>query len=228
MQVLTRSAIFTQSIFIDNQIALAQQATYRTINQEDADEVAYMTPFLDHLEAFGPQHKPLNGFCVLAYAAASKQDYENNFSLVLVDFFTRLKIEVLYLLTECKIDWNEYEFENKEKQKRFLTLINGQANGVGFLITVKDLPDILPIFFFAHPDHPHINLIPPAGDILVDMFLCKDGNLHTLFDERNYEQLKAAAEGAGLYMGSYEVCQLYKNNPGISKAQHEDEKIVRS
>lgn len=212
MQALSRSDIFKQSVFVDNQIAFEQQSTYRTINQDDPDEVEYMMPFLDHLQAFQPQPEPLDGFCVLAYGVETKEDYENNFPLVMVDFFTRLKIEQVYLLTECKNDWKDFVFENEEKQKRFLTQINGQTNGVGFLITVKDLPDILPIFFFAHPDHPHICLISPEGDIPIDLFICKDGNLHTLFDERNYEQLKAAAEGAGLYMGSYEVCQLYKNN----------------
>ncbi len=149
---------------------------------------------------------------MLAYAAETKEGYENNFPLVMVDLLTRLKIEQVYLLTECKNNWKDFVFENEEKQKRFLTLINGQTNGVGLLITVKDLPDILPIFFFIHPDHPHICLIPPEGDIPIDLFICKDGNLHTLFDERNYGQLKAAAEGAGLYMGSYEVCHLYKNS----------------
>jgi len=62
MQALSRSAIFKRSVFVDNQIALAQQATYRTINQDDADEMAYMMPFLDHLQAFDPQQKSLNGF----------------------------------------------------------------------------------------------------------------------------------------------------------------------
>ena len=212
LQPLTRSDIFQQSIFVDNQIAFAQQATYRTVNQDDPDEVAYMMPFLDHLQAFQPQQKSLDGFCVLAYAAETKEDYEANFPLVIVNFFTRLKIEELYLLTECKNDWKGFVFENKEKRERFLSMINDQTNEVGFLVTVKDLPDILPLFFFKHPDHPHICLIPPEGDIPVDMFLCKDGNLHMLFDEGNYGQLKAAAEGAGLYMGSYEVCHLYRNN----------------
>jgi hypothetical protein len=212
MQSLARSDIFRQSAFVDKQIAFAQQATFRTINQDDPGEVAYMMSFLDHLQAFKPQPEPLDAFCVLAYGAETRAEYEHNFPLVMADFFTRLKIEQVYLLTECKNDWKDFVFEKEEKQKQFFTLVNGQTNGVGFLITVKDLPDILPIFFFAHADHPHINLIPPAGNIPVDMFLCKDGNLHTLFDERNHAQLKAAAEGAGLYMGSFEVCQLYNNS----------------
>ena len=212
LQVLSRSDIFQQSVFVDNQISLAQQATCRTINQDDADEVAYMMPFLDHLQAFDPQHKSLDGFCVLAYGADTKDDYENQFPRVMVDFLTRLKIEALYLLTECKNDWKDFVFENEEKRKRFLSLVDGQTNEVGYLLKIKDLPVILPLFFFAHPDYPHVCFLSPAGDILVDMFLCKDGNLHTLFDERNNEQLKGAAKAAGLHMGSYEVCHLYRNS----------------
>jgi hypothetical protein len=212
MQAINRSEIFKQSVFVDNQIAFEQQATYRSINCDDPDEMAYMMPFLDHLEAFDPQLKPLDGFCVLAYAADTREDYQNNFSLAIVDFFTRLKIEKLYLLSQCKIDWNEYGFENQEKKSRFLKTLDGKENAVGLLLSVKELPDVLPLFFYRHPDHPHINLIPPVSDIPVDMFLCKDGNLHTLFDERNHGQLKTTAAASGLYMGSYEVCQLYRNS----------------
>jgi hypothetical protein len=212
IQPLSRSDMFKQSVFVDNQIAHAQQATYRTINQDDPAELAYMMPFLDHLQAFDPQLKPLDGFCVLAYAAETKQEYENNFSLVMADFFARLKIEELYLLSECKIDWNEYEFENNQKKKRFLRILEGKTQAVGLHLNVKDLPDVLPLFFCTHPDHPHIILIPPVGDVPIDIFLCKDGNFHTLFAESDYGQLKQAAEAAGLYMGGYEVCHLYRNN----------------
>ncbi len=212
MQVFSRVDIFKNAAFVDNQIALAQQASYKTVNHDDVDELAYTMPFLDHLEAFYPVPKQLDGFCVLAYGAKTKEDYENNFPLLMVDFFTALKIEQVYILTEIKTEWRDVVFENKEKYAAFLTMVNDQTNAVGFLVQVKDLPEILPLFFFTHPDHPHINIIPPQGDIAISQFLCKDGNLHTLFNEKNYEQLKSAANMAGLFMGSFEVCQLYNNN----------------
>lgn len=208
---MSRSEIFRQSVFVDNQIAFHQQAIHRTMSHDDSNEVAYMTPLLDHLHAFNSHPKTLNAFCILAYAAANKNDYESNFPLVVVDFFKRLKIEVLYLLTEFKNDWKDYMFENEEKKDLFLSLVAGKTDGFGYLLKVKDLPAILPLFFFTHPDYPHIILLPQSADILVDMFICKDGNLHTLFNEKNNEQLKAAAESAGLYIGSYEVCHLYRN-----------------
>lgn len=151
MQALTRSAIFKQSVFVDNQIALAQQVTHRTINQDDSDEVAYMMPFLDHLQPFHVQQNSLlDGFCVLAYPAETKEDYESNFLLLMADFFTRLNIEELYLLTECRNDWKDFVFENKEKQKRFLSMANDQTNGVGYQVKVKDLPEAMPVFLFTH------------------------------------------------------------------------------
>ncbi len=211
LQVFSREDIFKNDAFVDNQIALAQQATYRTINQDDPDEVAYMKPFLDHLQAFNPMPKQLDEFCVLAYGAKTKEDYENNFPLVMVEFFTALKIQQVHILTEIKINWINFVFENKEKYAAFLTMVNNQTNAVGFLVQVTDLPVILPLFFFTHPDHPHIKIISSQGDIVIDLFLCKDGNLHTLFAEKNYEQLKAAVNMAGLFMGSFEVCQLYNN-----------------
>lgn len=212
IQPVSRSDIFKQSVFVDNQIAFEQQTTYRTINRDDPDEVAYMMTFLDHLQAFQPQSKQLDGFCVLAYAAETKGEYENNFPLAMIDFFAQLKIEQLILLTEIKIDWKDYVFENNQKQKYFLSMVNDQTNGVGLSLQVKDLPEILPLFFHAHPDHTHINLMPAAGDVPINLLLCKDGNFHTLFDESIHEQLKAAACEAGLMMGSYEVCHSFRNN----------------
>ena len=211
MQVFNRSEIFNQSAFVDNQIAFAQQAIYRTINQDDPDEVTYMKPFLDHLQAFNPIPKQLDEFCVLAYDGKDKVDYEKNFPLVLVEFFTALKIEEVYILTEIKTDWKDAVFENEGKKENFLKQVNQQTNAVGYLMMVKDLPEILPLFFQMHPDYPHNNIIPTLGDIRIAHFLCKDGNLHTLFDKKDEAQLKAAAEMSGLFMGSFEVCQVYNN-----------------
>ena len=212
MQVLSRSVIFNQSAFVDNQVAFEQQSIYATINRDDTGEVAYMMSLLDHLEAFCMQPGQLDKFCVLAYHAENKTDYDNNFSGVMVDFLTRLKIEDLYLLTAIRNDWKEYIFENNEKKKHILSMLNDQTNGVGFRVKVKDLPEILPLFFHAHPEYPHINLMPAAGEIFINLLLCKDGNLHTLFDESIHEQLKSAAGEAGLMMGSYEICHTIKNN----------------
>ncbi len=211
MQALSRREIFKRFPFIDNQIAFAQQATYRTINQDDPDEVVYMTLFLDHLDAFHPQPKSLNEFCVLAYVAESKEDYENNFPVVVTDFFTRLKIEKIFIVTECQMDWKDFVFENEDKQKDFMNSVYHQTNGFGYEVLVKDLPTVLPMFFFKHPESPNINLIPSSGEIPVDLFMCKDGNLHLLFDKKIDDQLKTVAEETGLVMGSYEVCQVYKN-----------------
>lgn len=209
IQVIPRSEIFKQNAFVDNQIAFAQQATYRTINQDDPDEVAYMIPFLDHLQAFKPMPKQLNEFAVLAYDAKNKEDYEQNFPLVMVEFYAALKIEQVYILTEIKTDWKDLVFENEEKKVIFLKQVNEHTHAVGYLVEVKDLPEILPLFFFMHPDYPHIELIPAKADINIVQFVCKDGNLHTLYEVQHYEQLKAAAEISGLVMGSFEVCQLY-------------------
>ena len=209
MQVFNRSEIFKQSSFVDNQIAFAQQATYRTINQDDPDEVAYMMPFLDHLQAFKPMPKKLNEFAVLAFDAENKEDYENKFPLIMVEFYSALKIEQVYILTEIKTDWKDLIFENEEKKAIFLKQVNEHTHAVGYLVEVKDLPEILPLFFFMHPDYPHIELIPAQANINIVQFLCKDGNLHTLFEEQKFEQLKAVAEASGLVMGSFEVCQLY-------------------
>lgn len=164
------------------------------------------------MQAFTPAGKPLDGFCVLAFDSENPADYINNFTGALVEFFTRLKINNLVLITKCKHDWKDYAFENNEKKQAFFSLLDGPTDGVGFRLNVNNLPEILPLFFNTHPDHPHINLIPPEGDVPINMLLCKDGNLHTLFDEKIQGQIAPAAEATGLYMGSFEVCQFYKNN----------------
>jgi hypothetical protein len=212
IQVVSRSDIFKQSVFVDNQIAIEQQAIHRTINQQDADEIAYTMPLLDHLLTLQPQSKALDGFCVLAYDAETKEDYESNFPSIMVNFFAELKINELYLLTTCKTDWKDFEFSNKAIKKRFFRIVNQQTNAVGFLLSVSDLLEMLPLFFNTHPDHPHINLIPSQEGVSISMLLCKDGNFHTLFDERIQMQIQAAAAETGLCMGSFEICQLYKNN----------------
>ena len=128
MQVFTRSEIFKLSPIVDNQIAFAQQATYSTINQDDTDEVTYMMSFLDHLQAFNPIPKQLDDFCILAYKAKSKIDYENNFPTAIMDLFTALKIDQVYILTEIKTDWKDLVFENKAKKTIFLLQLSVARN----------------------------------------------------------------------------------------------------
>lgn len=62
IKVLDRSEIFREFSFIDNQIAFAQQSIYRTINQDDPDEVKYMMPFLDHMHSFSLEPKQHDNF----------------------------------------------------------------------------------------------------------------------------------------------------------------------
>ena len=44
-----------------------------------------MLPLLDHLEVFNANHEPLDGFCVVAYEAKSKEDYVAHFPQIIVD-----------------------------------------------------------------------------------------------------------------------------------------------
>ncbi len=43
-------------------------------------------------------------------------------------------------------------------------------------------------------------VISSQGYKAIDQFLCKVGNLHTLFNEKDDEQLIAAAKKTGLFM----------------------------
>lgn len=209
---IRRSAIFEKYGFVDSQIAFEQQATFRSINKNDPEEMEYMLPLLDHLEPFDPQLKPLDGFCILAYNATSKEDYVANFPRATVDFFSKMKIESIFLLTELVLDWKDYAFENPEKRTSFLNLVSHQTHEMGYLMDVKDLPDILPLFFFAHPDYPHILLVPAEGEVPISLLLCKDGNFHALFDEAIGDSLKLTTEQTGLKMGSFEICHAIRNN----------------
>jgi len=49
--------------------------------------------------------------------------------------------------------------------------------------------------------------------LTINLLLRKDGNFYTLFDESIHEQLKTAANEAGLMKGNYEVCYTIRNNP---------------
>ncbi len=184
-------------------------ASYRAINPDDPDELAYVLPFLDHLQAFNPEITTCHGFCVFAYPASNPMDYEKNFASVLVSFLTNLNCEELYLLTEIRVDWEEFGFENEHKKSLFLEYTKGRTKETGYLIKVKDLVQILPLFFHRHPDSPTISLMPGSGDVLIELFLCKDGNFHTLYDERDENILMKMAAEAGLLHGSYEICQVH-------------------
>ena len=212
IKALSRKEIFHESVFVDNQVAFEQQAILRTLAADSNDERDDMKPILDHLNAFYPQSQTLQNFCVLAYDALDKADYNNNFAKLMVGLFTKLQIRELYLLTVIKNDWDEYIFENDEKKDLFLKIVSRHEDGGGLKIEVKHLPKVLPLFFHSHPDYPHINLMSAEEDLPINLLLCKDGNFHTLLNVRNEEQLRIAANATGLVMGDYEICRVIKNS----------------
>ena len=79
IEPFSRSQIFKQSLFADNQVALEQQTIYKMMDQDNPDEIAYMLPLLDHLEPFNPQPLYADQFCVLAFDAPNLTSYHNNF-----------------------------------------------------------------------------------------------------------------------------------------------------
>ena len=207
MNAISRDSIFKRSAFIDNQISRAQMTILRTVNQEDEEEVIYTTSLLDHLQAFDPKPDNLNGFRVIAYPAIDKSDYENNFSTALGRLLNDLSIPNMYLLTDINYDWKDFIFENEDKKSLFLSYTKGITNTVGYLFESKDIELLLPLFYQHHPDCPSIGLMNSTGDIQLDMFMCKDGNLHVLYDEKHESALLGAVKNAGLISGSFDVCQ---------------------
>lgn len=208
MIALSRESIFKSSAFIDNQLSRAQMAIMRTVDLNDADEVNYTMSMLDHLKPFDPKPYEYNGFCVIAYPAIDTSDYENNFSGALMRFFDVLNISEIFMLTEINFDWKNFVFENEVKRSLFLTYANNLTNSVGYQFPTSAIDYILPLFYQHHPDSPSIGLINSIGDILLDMFMCKDGNLHVLYDEQQKPALLQAVETAGLISGSFEICQI--------------------
>ena len=106
INAISRQEIFQQSEFVDNQVASEQQAISRTLVADSDEERDCMKPMLDHLIAFKPQSQTLQNFCVLAYDAVDKSDYDNNFAKRMVGLFTKLQIDEVYLLTIIKNDWD--------------------------------------------------------------------------------------------------------------------------
>jgi hypothetical protein len=208
---ITRPEIFNASVFADNLIAIFQQSYASNIDPTVKWEADMLKKYYDHLKPFQAIDPAIDGHFVLAYAAASKEDYIENFPLVLQEFLRALDITELYLMNFNKTNLFGFEFENFRKRNLF-KLYGGKNNGnLGYLVNIDHLQKSFPLFFFSGVyDIPVIFLITASGKVPLSLRLCDDGNLHLNFQPQYQEHITETAKKAGFQIGDLEICSQYR------------------
>ncbi|NEU07610.1 hypothetical protein GZH53_04720 [Flavihumibacter sp. R14] len=210
---VARPEIFHSSVFADNLVAIFQESYASGIDPSVRSEAAMLKKYYDHLKPFRQIDPPIDGHCVLAYDAGSKDDYIATFPLVMQKFLNTLNIRKLYLLNFNKTNLYSFPFENFRKLNQFKLLGGSKKENLGYRFKVSELHRGFPLFFFSGVyDVPVVFLITATGEVPLSLRLCDDGNLHLNFQEIYRHRIEEAAAHAGFLMGDLEICSRYGVN----------------
>jgi len=209
LQPIPRTTLFKTNPFADAQMAASQQSLLRTLDEQFEEDAAFIKEYVDHAQPFSTERQPTDASGVLAYAAENAEQYSHEMPLALQAFFNHLQATTLYLLTESKLDWSEFLFENEKKKETFLSLVQHQTVDVGYALNPDDLPQVLPLFLFAHPDRAPLFLYADTAHTSLSMFLCKDSNWHLQYHAKDKMLIEAAAQKSNLLFGDLELCSQY-------------------
>ena len=209
LQPLRRQTIFETCAFTDVQMAASQQSLLRTLDTRFEDDAAFIKEYVDHAEPYTTSRQPTDTGGVLAYVAEDAEQYSHEMPLALQTFFNHLQATTIYLLTESRLDWNEFLFANQKKKERFLALVQQQTKDVGYATTAAHLPEFLPLFLFAHPDRAPLFLYADTPVTSLSMFLCKDSNWHLQYHAKDKNLIAGAAKNSNLLFGDLELCDKY-------------------
>lgn len=219
---IARTTIFRSSVFADNLIAHFQQSYASNIDQSVKWEAAMLKKYYDHLKPFQTIAPQIDGHCVVAYNAFSKNDYIEQFPLVLQKFLNDLNIEELYLLNFNTTNLFGFPFENFRKKNQFKLLGGRKTENLGYQFKVSELHRGFPLFFFSGVyDVPVIFMITASGEVPLSLRLCDDGNLHLNFQEIYKTRIHEAAIGAGFKIGDLEICYYHNLTFSTNKSLYE-------
>jgi hypothetical protein len=208
---ITRPEIFNASVFAENLIAIFQESYASNIDTTVKWEADMLKKYYDHLKPFQPIDPPIDGHCVLAYDAANKKDYIENFPLVLQEFLRALDITGLYLMNFNKTNLFHFGFENFKKRNLFKLFGGKKTDNLGYIVKVDDLHKSFPLFFFSGVyDVPVIFIITASGKVPLSLRLCDDGNLHLNFQLQYQEHIAETAKKTGFEIGDLEMCTQYR------------------
>ncbi|MGV3656431.1 MAG: hypothetical protein ACO1NX_00700 [Chitinophagaceae bacterium] len=209
LQPIPRQTIFQTCPFADVQMAASQQSLLCTLDTRFEEDAAFIKEYVDHLQPFTNERQPTDAGGVLAYASEDAEQYSREKPLALQTFFNTIQASTLYLLTESRLDWSDFLFENEKKKWTFLSLVQYQTEDVGYALAPADLPQCLPLFLFAHPDRAPIFLYADTPVTSLSMFLCKDGNWHLQYHAQDKKVIETAAKESKLLFGDLELCSQY-------------------
>ncbi|EMR03229.1 hypothetical protein [Cesiribacter andamanensis] len=206
---LSRKDIFSQSPVADGMIAEVQGFYARGFDEAVPEELEVLNRLYDHRQVLQPGNKAPQAEAILTLRARTRSGYARRFPKALQGFLEQLGCRHLYLLDWLAFSWQEFPFETADKAATFSRLAQGRLEPGGFLLEIRQLSRLLPLFFFSGRfDGPVIYLIAAEG-LPLSLQLCDDGNLHLAFHEQDRPALEAAASQAGLLLGGDEVCFVY-------------------
>lgn len=206
---LPRHKIFEISQIADRDIAKRQSFYFQGFEGEAPAVIESIIPFYDHMTPLFNKSGQPPSFCVLAYdEILNGTSYQKGFAAAFVQLLKYLKIEELILVQDLCRSWEQFGFKTKDDRDMFQKIAGNDTGTTGFLLDHASLLEILPPLFHNNPDEGDCSFYTLSDDLQLS-FLYWKGNLHTLFNEKDGDELSAAAKHAKLAMGGWEFAHDY-------------------
>ena len=207
---VSRLAAFQNSPIADQFIAEMQQSYAQGLNPDYGPDRAELKRLFDHREPLLPNRIVVDGHCIIAYPAAHLNDYIQSCSLVVQRFLQALSIQQLYLMDFVKTNLLDFPFENFRKRNQFKRMGSFKSNNMCYQLATAHLHLVLPVFYLARKwDVPLIFLLTAEGEVPISLRLCDDGNFHLNYHKKYDQQIRNAAQDAGLKTGNTTLCDQY-------------------
>jgi hypothetical protein len=209
---LSRKAIFEASPFADQFIFEMQRSYAAELDLNDRLDRSVYRKYYDHLQPLQMGHPPIDGYCIMAYIADTRNDFFERMLPALQQFFEELKIQQLYITDFLKTSLQTFPFKNFQKRNRLRHLMGWRLDYGGFQLSLKDLKQVLPLFYFSGIYARSAITIIADGVVPLSLRLCKDGNFHADYQSLHQRPIQEAASRAGFEVGDVNLCWDYKVN----------------
>jgi hypothetical protein len=217
---LRRSTVFKTSHFANAFIAQLQQSYAADLDSGNKAQRILLSRYYDNLKPLGWQQLAIDGHCVMAFPAASQEEYFLGLQKGFDQLFTLLEVAKIYFLDFLNTPLSSFPFENFAKRNQFKRLTGSHPLVEAFAIKSKDIGSVLPLFYFSKRfERASITLIAD-GDLPFALRLCKDGNFHINYQIHHQTLVQTAAITAGFKIGDVDLCWEYKIHclPKLSEA----------
>lgn len=203
----SRNAVFRRWSFADNIIAQIQQSFAAELDTNSRVEAAMLKKYYDHQTPSFHAPMAIDGHCVIAYKAESRQAYFRE--LPLPAFFSKLQTEKLYCMDFLATGMADFPFENFIKRNKLKRMPGNVLKAAAFSLNPVDAVNVLELFYFSGRYERSAVILIAEGAVPVAMRLCKDGNFHLNYKAEQEDQIKDAATAVGFMVGDIDLCWAY-------------------